>query len=89
MSARGKQAMSGKERQAKWRERVRQNKDRCEAYHKKDRERKAAQRSAARLKMSKEQEQEYLMQERSRIREYRTRKKLLNCQASDSGGSPY
>ena len=61
----------------------------CEAYCKKDRERKAAQRSLARSKMTKEQEQEYLMKERSRIREHRSKEKVTNYQALDLEVSPY
>lgn len=81
--------MSGKERQAKWRERVKADRDSYEAYLKKERDRKAAQRSAARTKMSEEQEQEYLKKERHRIQEYRAKKKLMNCQGSESDASPY
>lgn len=81
--------MSGKARQAKWREKVKKDKDSCEAYCRKDRDRKAAQRSAARSKMTKEQEQEYLMRERSRIREYRVKKKLTSCEELDLSVSPY
>jgi len=83
--------MSGKERQAKWRERIKGDRDSYEAYLKKERERKAAQRSATRSKMTKEQEQEYLKQERSRIQEHRAKKKVVNCQGSESDVlvSPY
>jgi len=56
MPDRGKQAVSGEVRQAKWCEKVKKDRDSYEAYHRKDRDRKAARRSA-----------EYVMQERSRI----------------------
>ena len=83
--------MSGKERQAKWRERIKGDRDSYEAYLKKERERKAAQRSATRSKMNQEQEQEYLKQERSCIQEHRAKKKVVNCQGSESDVlvSPY
>ena len=89
MPGRGKQAVSVKARQAKWREKVKKDRDSCEAYRRKDRDRKAAQRSAARSKMTKEQEQEYLMKERFRIREYRAKKKLTSCEGLHLNVSPY
>jgi len=81
--------MSGKARQAKWHEKVKKDKDSCEAYRRKYKDRKAAQRSAARSKMTKEQEQEYLMQERSHIQEYHVKKKLMSCEGLDLSATPY
>jgi len=50
---------------------------------------KVAQRSTARSKMIKEQEQEYLMQGRSCIQEYCAKKKLRSCEVLNLSVSPY
>ena len=68
--------MSSKERQAKRRLKIKQNSEAYQAYLEKDKERKQAQRSAAKNAMSLSQLEEHRVKERQRIRDYRSQKKM-------------
>ena len=67
---------SSKDRQAKRRERLRQNKELYNTYLDKDRKRKVASRAALKSQMSQSQIEEQKLSERLRLRKYREKKRL-------------
>ena len=88
---------SSKERQAKRRKRMKENKKLYDAYLEKDRKRKAERRATLKLKMSQSQLEELKVKERIRLKRYREKKKLEAEQCSATGnesrqmnmGTPY
>ena len=67
--------MLSKERQAKRRANIKKDNEAYQTYLKKDRQRKAAQRSAARVALTTAEVEEDRLKERQHIRDYRAKKK--------------
>ena len=65
-----------KERQAKRREKIKQDKELYQAYLEKDKERKATRRAASKLQMSAHQLEEHRVKERLRLREISRKEKV-------------
>ena len=83
---------SSKERQAKRRKLLKENRELYEAYLEKDKKRKAESRAAKRSTMSQSDVEEHKLQERIRLRKYRERKRSESQQCSSSPqatGTPY
>ena len=66
---------SPKERQAKRRKLLKENKDLYDAYLEKDRKRKAESRAALRSKMCQSEMEEHKLQETIRLRKYQQKKR--------------
>ena len=70
--------MLSKERQAKRRANIKKDNEAYQTYLKKDRQRKAAQRSAARVALTTAEVEGYRLKERQRISDYRAKKKITS-----------
>ena len=76
--------MLSKERQAKKRANIKKDNEAYQTYLKKDRQRKAAQRSAARVGLTTAEGEEYHLKERPHIRDYRAKKKSQAHEGEES-----
>lgn len=83
--------LTSKERQARYRARMRENKEVYDLQREKDRVRKALQRAKARNGMSKDSWDEHLFQEKLRLRKYRQKQKIspLSTQPKPTSKSAY
>ena len=76
-----------KERQAKRRAKIKQNKELYQAYLESDKKRKAARRATLKSQMSAHQLEEHRVKERMRVRKYREKKRLETPQSTQAESS--
>ena len=74
-----------KERQAKRRAKIKQDKELYQAYIEKDKKRKATRRAASKLRMSAHQLEEHRVKERLRLRKYREKLETLQSTQTENG----